>query len=73
MVVDGEHNLNNAVSIYEHDLVDIYLVDQKMMLLEVKMGTVFSLKSLGAALQRCDEERFPNIDWLHTPYYELHQ
>eukprot|EP00731_Ephydatia_muelleri_P017123 Em0010g221a len=58
------HDLNDFVSLYEKDLVDKYLLDQEITLWKRKWAQC-SLEerpdSLGAALQQCDEERFPNI------------
>ena len=64
-MLDGEeHDLNDLVAMYESVLMDKYLMDQEAMLWKQKWVQCFPEErpdSLGAALQQCDEERFPNI------------
>ena len=58
IAVDGEHDLNDFVSLYEKDLVDKYLLDQEITHWKRKLSLEERPDSLGAALQQCDEERF---------------
>ena len=64
-IPDGEeHDLIDLVAMHESDLVDKYLVDQELMPWNRKWAQCSPQErpdSFGAALQRCDEERFPNI------------